>query len=112
MPRPNPSNERHKHLDSQTSLKSCLQQTRNSVSVRGPRSEHRWTLQACVIGAGLFSLLGILLLPAGPFIATELPNAGRLLLGAVLLGLTIVFIHWLTRPSQPEINAYGPPPLA
>lgn len=31
-------------------------------------------------------------------------------LGVVQLIVGLVFLWWLTRPSQPEINQYGPPP--
>lgn len=46
----------------------------------------------------------------------ELPSAGGAVLGVVLgligLAIAIVFIYWLTRPSEPETNAYGPTPQA
>ena len=32
------------------------------------------------------------------------------LYGLVMLVVAVVFIWWLTRPSDPETNAYGPPP--
>lgn len=34
------------------------------------------------------------------------------LLGIVQLILAVLYIYWLSRPSQPEVNAYGPPPAA
>ncbi len=34
------------------------------------------------------------------------------LLGIVQLVLAVLFLWWLTRPSQPETNEYGPPPVA
>ena len=34
------------------------------------------------------------------------------LLGIVQLILAVLYIYWLSRPSQPEANAYGPPPAA
>ncbi|WP_111733242.1 DUF805 domain-containing protein [Roseovarius amoyensis] len=47
---------------------------------------------------------------------TELPSTGGMVLSAIfgLIGLAIavVYIYWLTRPSEPETNAYGPPPAA
>lgn len=47
---------------------------------------------------------------------TELPSAGGMVMGAIfgLIGLAIavVYIYWLTRPSEPETNTYGPPPQA
>ncbi len=42
-------------------------------------------------------------------------NLGALALSGVLsiisLVILILYIWWLTRPSQPETNAYGPPPV-
>ncbi len=35
-----------------------------------------------------------------------------IVLGLIQLVLLVVFIYWLTRPSQPETNEYGPPPSA
>mgnify|MGYP006306353573 FL=1 len=47
---------------------------------------------------------------------TGMPGAGSMGLLAILslvqLVLAVLFIYWLTRPSQPESNAYGPPPQA
>ncbi len=44
----------------------------------------------------------------------EMPGMGTMmfmgLFGVVQLVILILFIYWLTRPSQPETNAYGPPP--
>lgn len=66
------------------------------------------------IGMGLLTSLAAPPIPDNPTIATEMPGMGRVMLGGLLglvqLGLSIVFIYWLTRPSQPETNAYGPPP--
>jgi len=46
----------------------------------------------------------------------HMPSAGGMVLGAILgligLAIAVVFIYWLTRPSEPETNAYGPPPQA
>jgi len=46
--------------------------------------------------------------------AGQMPNMGNMALfsalGFVQLIVTLLFLWWLTRPSQPEINAYGPPP--
>ncbi|MFL4468622.1 DUF805 domain-containing protein [Tateyamaria armeniaca] len=45
----------------------------------------------------------------------ELPDMGGTLLFSLLsivqLVISLVFLWWLTRPSQPETNAYGPPPV-
>lgn len=47
---------------------------------------------------------------------TAMPGWGTTMLfgflGIVQLVLAVIFIWWLTRPSQPETNAYGPPPQA
>jgi uncharacterized membrane protein YhaH (DUF805 family) len=44
----------------------------------------------------------------------HMPGAGGMglvaVLGIVQLVVVIIFIYWLTRPSQPETNTYGPPP--
>lgn len=65
------------------------------------------------IGMGLISSLAAPDFPEDPSMIEAMPGTGRIILGGVLgliqLGLTIVFIYWLTRPSQPETNAYGPP---
>ena len=73
-----------------------------------------------LIPAGL-SLVGMLFAPE-PIemepgqIPTEMPNIGGTiffsLIGIVQLVLVVIFIWWLTRPSQPETNFYGPPPQA
>jgi uncharacterized membrane protein YhaH (DUF805 family) len=46
----------------------------------------------------------------------EMPSTGGMMVSALLgligLVLAIVFIYWLTRPSEPEPNAYGAPPQA
>lgn len=45
---------------------------------------------------------------------SPMPGAGAMglsaLYGIVMLVLIVVFAWWLTRPSDPETNAYGPPP--
>lgn len=64
------------------------------------------------------SLLSTLMTPDFPteeaMAAGQMPNFGNVALFGVLalvqLVISIVFIWWLTRPSQPETNAYGPPP--
>ncbi len=44
----------------------------------------------------------------------EMPSTGGMmvggLLGIVQLVVGLLFLWWLTRPSQPETNEYGPPP--
>ena len=44
----------------------------------------------------------------------EMPAMGAVafsgILGLVGIIIAIVFLWWLTRPSQPETNEYGPPP--
>jgi len=46
----------------------------------------------------------------------QMPGGGRMgivaVLGFVQLVLAVLYIWWLTRPSEPETNAYGPPPQA
>lgn len=45
----------------------------------------------------------------------QMPNMGGMalfsLLGIIQLVISLVFLWWLTRPSQPETNAFGPPPV-
>lgn len=49
--------------------------------------------------------------PAAMAEAAASANWGLLaLLSLVQLVITVLFLWWLTRPSQPEPNAYGPPP--
>ena len=54
--------------------------------------------------------------PADPNAMAEMAasaNWGLLgILGIVQLVITVVFLWWLTRPSDPQPNAYGPPPAA
>lgn len=68
------------------------------------------------IGMGLLTSLAAPPMALDPSMATEFPSTFRIVLGGVMslvqLGLSIMFIYWLTRPSQPETNAYGPPPQA
>lgn len=76
----------------------------------------------------LISLCFMVVLFAGVFIFTQLemhsatPDAlrnpaatlgagGVILAGVVQFVVTVLMIHWLTRASDPRINAYGPPPL-
>jgi len=64
------------------------------------------------------SILNTILAPSVPdeaaIAAGELPDMGSIAMSAVLgiisLVIFLVYIWWLTRPSQPETNAYGPPP--
>ncbi|MCX7561027.1 DUF805 domain-containing protein [Sulfitobacter sp. F26204] len=48
--------------------------------------------------------------------AGQMPDAGNMilfgLLSLVQLVISLLFLWWLTRPSQPETNAYGPPPTS
>lgn len=65
-------------------------------------------------------LLSIFLTPAAPVVVdgemTQIPSTGSMglfaILGVVQLVVALVFLWWLTRPSQPEANQYGPPPAA
>lgn len=47
--------------------------------------------------------------------AGEMPNMGNMgllaVMGIVQLIISLVFLWMLTRPSQPEANAFGPPPV-
>lgn len=64
------------------------------------------------------SLLASLMAPDVPteeaMAAGQMPDFGNLALFSILaivqLIISLVFLWWLTRPSQPETNAYGPPP--
>lgn len=66
------------------------------------------------------SLISLLLTPSAPVVVdgqmTQAPGMGSMgllaVLGIVQLAVALVFIWWLTRPSQPETNQYGPPPPA
>lgn len=65
-------------------------------------------------------LLSVFLTPAAPVVVdgemTQLPSTGSMglfaILGVVQLVVALVFLWWLTRPSQPDANQYGPPPAA
>lgn len=65
-------------------------------------------------------ILGSLLTPSAPVVedgqVMSMPDMGSMgllaVLGLVQLVLAVLFLYWLTRPSQPETNAYGPPPSA
>ncbi|KIN63666.1 putative membrane protein [Sulfitobacter noctilucicola] len=65
------------------------------------------------------SLVNTVLAPTMPseqaMMAGEMPNMGSVAVSAVLgivsLVVFILYLWWLTRPSQPETNAYGPPPV-
>lgn len=69
------------------------------------------------VGLGLASMF---LTPAAPMVVdgqmTQMPSMGSMGLMAILavvqLVVALVFLWWLTRPSQPETNQYGPPPVA
>ncbi|PVA06523.1 DUF805 domain-containing protein [Thalassorhabdomicrobium marinisediminis] len=75
------------------------------------------------VGLGLLGmLLNMLLMPAMPTMVdgqmTEMPDMSNMggmgllaILSIVQLVVSLVFLWWLTRPSQPEANAYGPPPV-
>ncbi|MDF3412854.1 DUF805 domain-containing protein [Sulfitobacter sp. M57] len=64
------------------------------------------------------SLLASLMAPDVPteeaMAAGQMPDFANLALFSILaivqLIISLVFLWWLTRPSQPETNAYGPPP--
>lgn len=67
------------------------------------------------------SVLGMLFAPTaveiGPDgVPTDMPSAGSTmffgLLSVIQLVLIVIFLWWLTRPSDPDTNAYGPPPQA
>ena len=66
------------------------------------------------------SVLSTLLTPTMPteeaMMAGEVPGMGSVLLAGVLgivsLVVFLLFLWWLTRPSQPGPNEYGPPPAA
>lgn len=71
-----------------------------------------------LIPAGI-SIFSMLFAPApmemGPDgMPSAMPSMGSTMLfgflGIVQLVLAVIFIWWLTRPSQPDTNAYGPPP--
>ncbi|RKF16024.1 DUF805 domain-containing protein [Roseovarius spongiae] len=65
-------------------------------------------------------LISMFLMPAAPVVEdgqlTSAPSMGSMglmaILGIVQLVLAVIYIWWLTRPSDPETNAYGPPPAA
>ena len=65
---------------------------------------------------GLFSTF---LIPDVPVMnggqMTQMPDMGSMgllaVLGFVQLVLAVVFLWWLTRPSDPETNVYGAPPV-
>jgi uncharacterized membrane protein YhaH (DUF805 family) len=64
------------------------------------------------------SLITMLLTPTMPdpdaMAPGQMPNMGNMALlsavGIVQIIVSLVFLWWLTRPSEPETNAYGPPP--
>ncbi|MEQ9260785.1 MAG: DUF805 domain-containing protein [Roseovarius sp.] len=70
-----------------------------------------------------FGLLTTLFAPRGPGMGMgqmgdpgqipDMGNAGLMMvLGLIQLAITVVYLWWLTRPSDPEANAYGPKPRA
>ncbi|MBD3664017.1 DUF805 domain-containing protein [Sulfitobacter sp. TSTF-M16] len=72
-----------------------------------------------VFPAGL-GLINSLIAPDMPddaaIAAGQFPSTGSVLLsgliGIVGLVVSLVFLWWLTRPSDPETNQYGPPPAS
>ncbi|MEM8577307.1 MAG: DUF805 domain-containing protein [Pseudomonadota bacterium] len=60
------------------------------------------------------SLIGLLITPDVDPTGTTVPNMGALalagLFGLVQLVVAILFIWWLTRPSEEGSNTWGPPP--
>ncbi len=72
-----------------------------------------------LIPVGL-SLLFSLTAPTMPAMGPDgmpvggMPSTGGMVLGGLLgivqLVVGLLFLWWLTRPSDPETNAYGPPP--
>jgi len=66
-----------------------------------------------------FSLITSFLAPDVPseaaIAAGEIPDMGNVALfgviGLINIVISLLFLWWLTRPSQPETNAYGPPPV-
>lgn len=66
------------------------------------------------------SLVAMLLTPSMPdpdAIASgaQMPNMFAVAVGGIVsliqLAISLLFIWWLTRPSQPETNQWGPPPV-
>lgn len=65
-------------------------------------------------------LISVFLIPAAPTMVdgqiTQMPSTGSMgllaILGVVQLIVALVFLWWLTRPSQPETNQYGAPSTA
>lgn len=65
-------------------------------------------------------LISVFLAPATPTMdgshVTPMPNMGSMgllaILGVVQLIVALVFLWWLTRPSQPDTNQYGAPSTA
>lgn len=63
-------------------------------------------------------LIGMLLMPSAPVVEggqmTNMPSMGSMgfmaLFGLVQLVVGLVFLWWLTRPSEPQANQYGPVP--
>ncbi len=74
-----------------------------------------------LIPVGL-SLLFSFFIPSMPSVGPdglpmgEMPSTGGMMVGGVLgiiqLVVGLLFLWWLTRPSDPEANEYGPPPAA
>lgn len=74
------------------------------------------------VGVGLLSVLLTPAMPGGDMMMDpgqmdgQMPGGGRMgllaLLGVVQIVLLVLYLWWLTRPSEPETNAYGPPPQA
>ncbi|KZY29746.1 hypothetical protein A3731_26000 [Roseovarius sp. HI0049] len=65
------------------------------------------------VGVGLLTSLLAPGPTADPMAPGGMGSMGLLaILGVVQLILAVIYIYWLTRPSEPETNAYGPPPQA
>lgn len=68
------------------------------------------------VGVGLLSMLLTPAMPSGDEMMdpAQIPDMGSsgllMLISFIQLVLLVLYIWWLTRPSEPDTNAYGPPP--